>query len=117
MAELRRAWGRGGGLLPGGGGGGAGVLVAAANFAAVGEHGVDEIIRSQRSRENSPQKKIHAGAAKTKATLVLGGQRRRNEPDWEHHRAGGQPGSAARDGSWIGGADLCRSSVQYRQAA
>ena len=30
-----------------GGGGGADVLVAAANFAAVGEHGVDEMIGSQ----------------------------------------------------------------------
>jgi hypothetical protein len=39
----------------------------------VGEHGVDEIIRSQGSRQNSPQKTIHAGALKTKATLVLGG--------------------------------------------
>ena len=35
-------------------------------------------------------------------------------PEWESNFAGGQPGGPARDGVGFGGADLCRSAVQYR---
>jgi hypothetical protein len=49
----------------------AGVLIAMADAAAVGKHGVDEMVRRHSRWFNSPNKTIHGEAAETKGTLVL----------------------------------------------
>jgi hypothetical protein len=43
-----------------------------ADAAAVGEHGVDKVVRRHSRSFNSPNKTIHGEAAGTKGTLVLG---------------------------------------------
>ena len=50
----------------------AGVLVAMADTAAMGEHGVDKVVRRHSWSFSSPNKTIHVEAADTKGTLVLG---------------------------------------------
>ena len=51
--------------------GSAGVLIAMADATAVGEHGVDKVVRRHSRSFNSPNKTIHTEAAGTKGTLVL----------------------------------------------
>jgi hypothetical protein len=42
-----------------------------ADAAAMGKHGVDEVVRRHYRSFNSPNKTIHAEATETKGTLVL----------------------------------------------
>ena len=50
----------------------AGVLIAMAYTAAMGQHGVNKMVRRHSWVYSSPNKTIHGEAAESKGTLVLG---------------------------------------------
>jgi hypothetical protein len=69
--------------------GDAGILIAAANAAAIRQHGEDEVPGGHDKKTN-PQKTIHSAGEKTKTEVVLGkNEGNRKSRQREPHPAGG----------------------------